>query len=126
MTDPHLLDVMAVFSVVLLALVLFSVRRAHIRVEYSVAWLVAAALLLLASRVEFLRDALASIMGLQSSVLALVIFAAFVFLVVFYRFSLRISDLKDANIALAQRLAILEYQLREHHEEQQSQSQFRA
>jgi hypothetical protein len=126
MTDPHLLDVMAVFSAVLLALVLFSVRRAHIRVEYSVAWLVAAALLLLASRVEFLRDGLASLMGLESSVLALVIFAAFVFLVVFYRFSLRISDLKDANIALAQRLAILEYQLREYHEEQQGQSQSRA
>ena len=35
-----------------------------------------------------------------------------VFLVVFYRFSVVISDLRDANIALAQRVAILEFQLR--------------
>jgi hypothetical protein len=52
--------------------------------------------------------------------LLLVLFC--VFLVVFYRFSVRISDLKDANIALAQRVAILEYQLRSIDEERQSSS----
>jgi hypothetical protein len=39
-----------------------------------------------------------------------------VFLVVFYRFSVIMSDLKDANIALAQRLAIVEYQVENSHE----------
>jgi hypothetical protein len=34
-----------------------------------------------------------------------------VFLVVFYRFSVVVSDLKDNNIALAQKVAILEYQI---------------
>ena len=33
------------------------------------------------------------------------------FLVMFFRFSIIISHLRDDNIALAQRLAILEYQL---------------
>jgi hypothetical protein len=41
-----------------------------------------------------------------------------VFFVVIYRLSIRVSALKDANIALAQRLAILEYQLKSGHEEQ--------
>jgi len=38
----HLLDVVAILSFVLAGMVLFSVRRAHIRVEYSVSWLTAA------------------------------------------------------------------------------------
>ena len=42
---------------------------------------------------------------------------ACVFILVFYRLSVRISDLKDANIALTQRVAILEYQQRLENEE---------
>jgi hypothetical protein len=34
-----------------------------------------------------------------------------VFVIIFYRFSVIISKLKDDNIALAQRVAILEYHL---------------
>jgi flagellar biosynthesis/type III secretory pathway M-ring protein FliF/YscJ len=42
----RMLNVMTVFSILLLGLVLASVRRAHIRVEYSVSWLAAALVLL--------------------------------------------------------------------------------
>jgi hypothetical protein len=118
----QLLDVMTIFSIALIAMVLVSVRRAHIRVEYSVSWLTAATMLLVVSRSQTLLGWLARAAGLSSPPLALLLFAALVFLVVFYRFSIRISDLKDANIALAQRLAILEYQLHSHHENQQTQS----
>ena len=45
----RLLLVIGGFSLVLVVLVLTSVRREHIRVEYSVSWLVAAALLMLVS-----------------------------------------------------------------------------
>jgi len=37
----RLLNVTTVLSILMLIMVLFSVRRAHIRVEYSVSWLVA-------------------------------------------------------------------------------------
>ena len=37
--------------------------------------------------------------------------AGSIFIVVLFRLSLRISGLKDANIALTQRIAILEYRL---------------
>lgn len=107
----RLIDVMTVFSVVLMALVLASVRRAHIRVEYSVSWLAAALVLLVVSRWRGLQDWLAAALGLNDAALALLMLAGGVFLVVLYRFSLIISRLKDSNIALVQRVAILEFRL---------------
>jgi hypothetical protein len=113
----RLLDVVALFSLALMVLVLFSVRRSHIRVEYSVSWLTAAATLLILSRSSSLLDWLSRHMGITYPPLALILLASWVFLVVFYRFSVRISDLKDANTDLAQRLAILEYRLHSAHED---------
>jgi len=95
----------------LIGLVLSSVRRAHIRVEYSVSWLLAALVLLLLSRWRTLLDWIAAALGVGGSPLALLMLAGAVFLVVLYRFSLIISRLKDSNIALAQRVAILEFHL---------------
>jgi hypothetical protein len=107
----RLLDVIAVFSLVLIGLVLASVRRAHIRVEYSVSWLLAATILLILSRWRSLDERLAGALGTSDVGSALVIVAGGVFLVVLYRLSLRISGLKDSNIKLAQRVAILEFRL---------------
>ncbi len=106
------------FSVVLFLLILTSVRREHIRVEYSVSWLIAATILMLVSFSRTLVIWLAEMMGIQYPPLVVIVFMFGVFLVVLYRFSLRISELKDNNIALAQRLAILEYQYKSSHEEQ--------
>ena len=46
----HLVNVTTGLSIVLLVVVLISVRRAHIRVEYSVSWLIAASAMLVLSR----------------------------------------------------------------------------
>jgi hypothetical protein len=107
----RLLNVITAFSLVLIGLVLASVRRAHIRVEYSVSWLVAALVLLLLSRWRGLEQWLGAFLGINDAPLALLMLAGAVFLVVLYRFSLVISHLKDSNIALAQRVAILEFRL---------------
>ena len=112
----RLLNVMAVFSIGLIAAILFSLRRAHIRVEYSVSWLAAAVALLILSRSHPILDQLAAFIGVSDSPLALLIMVFCVFLVVFYRFSVIISHLKDANIALAQKVAILEYRIESSHE----------
>ena len=114
----RLLNAMTVLSIVLLVLILFSVRRSHIRVEYSVSWLVAALIVLVLSRSHSLLAWIAGYLGLTYPPLALVMLVFCVFLVVFYRFSVIISNLKDANIALAQRLAIVEFQLQNSHEKQ--------
>jgi len=114
----RLLNVMTVLSVGLIVMVLFSVRRAHIRVEYSVSWIGAALVLLILSRSRALLSWIAAYLGIEYAPLTLIIIVFCVFLVVFYRFSVIISHLKDANIAMAQRLAILESQLHQNNEKQ--------
>ena len=116
----RLMDVMTLFSVVLLLLVLISVRRAHIRVEYSVSWLVAGFVLLVLSRSPAIVQSLSLFLGIEYPPIAILLIVFCIFLVVFYRFSLRISALKDANVALAQRLAILEYRLKSSYEDQET------
>jgi hypothetical protein len=112
----RLLTVTTLLSIALILLVLFSVRRSHIRVEYSVSWLAASIALLILSRSHGLLTWIANFLGLSDPPLALILIVFGLFLVVFYRFSVIISDLKDANIAMAQRLAILEFQLQSRHE----------
>ena len=109
-------------SLALIVLVLLSVRRAHIRVEYSVSWLGAAVALLLVSRSPSLLEKMAGFLGIADPPLALLLVVGCVFLVTFYRFSLIISKLKDANVRMAQRMAILEYHFRSFHEEQKARS----
>lgn len=107
-----LLNVTTVLSILLIALVLVSVRRAHIRVEYSVSWLLAATAMLLLSRARPVLDYLTRRFGIPDTPLTLFLIAGSVFLIMFFRFSVIISHLRDDNIALAQRVAILEYHLR--------------
>jgi hypothetical protein len=107
----RLLNFTTGMSVLLIVLVLASVRRAHIRVEYSVSWLLASVAILVLSRSRKLLEAAAAQLGVADPPMALMLLAGCVFVIIFYRFSLIISKLKDDNIALAQRVAILEYHL---------------
>jgi hypothetical protein len=112
----RLLNVMTVFSALLIAAVLSSVRRAHIRVEYSVSWLIAGLVMLILSRWMTALDWIADLIGISqtgpaAAPLVLLMVTGTLFMIVLYRISLRISSLKDSNIALAQRLAILEFHL---------------
>ena len=109
----RLLNFTTGMSLLLIALVLASVRRAHIRVEYSVSWLIASVAILILSRSQRLLEIIAAQLGITYPPLALMLLAGCVFVVIFYRFSVVISKLKDNNIALAQRVAILEYHLQE-------------
>ncbi len=115
-----LLNFLTAISVVLIVFVLVSVRRMHIRVEYSVSWLGAAIALLVLSRSRIALTWLASALGIESPALALLTIVGCLFLLVVFRLSVVVSALKDANIALAQRVAILEYRIRSLHEEQEA------
>ena len=112
-----LLHVTTVLSVVLLAMILISVRRAHIRVEYSVSWLLAAVAMLLLSLSRPVLDAITRLTGVPDSPLTLFLITGTVFLVMFFRFSIIISHLRDDNVALAQRVAMLEYRVRSFEQE---------
>ena len=108
----RLMTVVAGASVALIVLVLASVRREHIRVEYSVSWLTAGIVLLGLSLSRGSTEWLASVLGVADPPLAILMVVFSVFLVVIYRLSIRVSALKDDNIRLAQRVAILEFYLK--------------
>ncbi len=118
----HLMNVVTAFSVILLVVVLISVRRSHIRVEYSVSWIGAALTLLVLSRAAPVLHWFTEALGVSSAPLALIMIVFCVFLGVFFRFSVVISELKDANIAVAQRVAILEYHIQALNEQNQATS----
>jgi hypothetical protein len=107
----RLLDITAGLSVLLLIVVLVSVRRAHIRPEYSVSWLVASVAMLVLSRSRTTLEIVRHWSGLPDTPLTLFLFIGGVFLLMFFRFSIIISHLRDDNIAMAQRVAILEYHI---------------
>ena len=115
----RLLNVTTGLSVILIVMVLLSVRRAHIRVEYSFTWLIASAAMLALSRMRPLLDHVRNLIGLPDSPLALFLVAASFFLIMSFRSSVIVSHLRDDNIALAQRVAILEYHIQglRNHEE---------
>jgi len=116
----RLLNVATLLSASLILTVLFSLRREHIRVEYSVSWLAAGLVVLVLSRWQRALVWLGGWLGISYPPAVLVSITMCVFLLVLYRISMILSSLKDNNIALAQRVAILEYQintLRESREE---------
>src|SRR5215471_2804880 len=108
--------VAAALSFALIIAVLRGVRRAHIRVEYSVAWLMAALVVLALALYSPALQWAGDVLGSPDPTASLLVICGCIFVVVLYRSSLRISGLKDANIALAQRVAILEYRLESLHE----------
>ena len=101
----------SVLSVVLIVMVLTALRRAHIRVEYSVTWLIACVALFSLSRSETALVWISSVLGLGYAPTALMLVAGSIFLVMFFWTCVVISRLRDDNIALAQRVAILEFHL---------------
>jgi ABC-type uncharacterized transport system permease subunit len=116
----HLLDLITAFSLILILLVLMTLRRERIRVEYSVSWLAAGLLLLALSRSRVALGWVTALLHLENPILGLLALVSITFLVVFFRLSVVLSQLKDANVATVQRVAILEYQLRELNEEKQA------
>jgi hypothetical protein len=109
-------DLVTLVCVVLIAMTVASVRSAHSRVEYSIGWLGAALLLLILSRSETALVWLAGLLGIGDPPLALLLVAFCAFGVVLYRYSIVLSELKDASTALAQRVAILQHRLQSLHE----------
>ena len=102
----------AIFAALLLIQIIRSVRREHIRVEYSMAWLGAALLLLGLSLSDTALGWLSRLLGVQDSAFLLLAVACVLFLFTFFRFSKQVSELKDHNIVLSQKLGLLEWEVR--------------
>jgi hypothetical protein len=101
----------AALSLLLIAQIIRSVRREHIRVEYSMTWLGAALLLLAICLSDAATSALGRWIGVPDAPLVLIILAGVLFVFTFFRYSLVVSGLKDHNIQLAQRVGMLEWEI---------------
>jgi hypothetical protein len=101
-----------VFALLLLVQIVRSVRREHIRVEYSMAWFGATALLLALSLSQTALDWLSRVLGVGDSSFVLLGVAGILFLFTFFRFSVEVSELKDHNILLSQKVGLLEWEIK--------------
>jgi hypothetical protein len=101
----------AVLSGLLILQIVRSVRREHIRVEYSMTWLGATLLLLVLSLSDGAMSFLARLLGVADASLVLIALAGVFFVFIFFRYSLVVSSLKDHNIQLAQKVGLLEWEV---------------
>jgi len=105
--------VMILGSVGLLLIVLELVRRRRLKEEYSLLWLLTAVVLLALSLWRSSLDVMAKLMGIFYPPTALfVVGFGFVLLLLLY-FSTIISKLSGENNRLTQRLAVLDWRVRQ-------------
>ena len=104
-------DVFFILGAITVLATLFSLRREHIRTEYSLSWLLVGAILAILALVPRV-PAVAQRMGIDSH-LFLPIAGGVLISTLVFEISHVVSKLRDENVMLAQRLAILEFQLRQ-------------
>jgi hypothetical protein len=103
---------MVIFCVLLLAQIIRSVRKEHIRVEYSMAWFAAIVGLLILTLWGGALDQLADWFGIQNFSELLLLLAGLAFLFTFFRSSIELSSLKDHSIQAGQKIGLLEWEIR--------------
>ena len=101
----------AVLTALLIVQIIRSVRREHIRVEYSMTWLGTALLLLVLCLSNRALEELSHLLGVPGSPLVLIALAGALFVFTFFRYSIVVSSLKDHNIELAQKIGMLEWEV---------------
>jgi len=105
----------SVFLIAGLAMIvgtLYSLRREHIRVEYSVSWLAVGCILTGLSLFPSILRNIAQRLGLDPQLFFLFVAGALLSAILF-EVSRVVSRILDENVMLTQRVAILEFQLRQ-------------
>jgi hypothetical protein len=76
------------------------------------AWFGAAVLLFALSLSDTVLNWLSRTLGVEDSSFVLLMVAGVLFLFTFFRFSVQVSEIKDHNIQLAQKVSLLEWEVR--------------
>ena len=106
-----------IFCILLIVQIIRAVRREHIRVEISMGWFAAAMLLLALGLSDHALNWISNLLGLRGSAFILLTVAGLLFLFTFFRFSIEVSSLKDHSIVLAQKVGLLEWEVRRQKDE---------
>jgi hypothetical protein len=96
----------------LLAVVFELIRRRKLKERYSLLWLLTGFVVLAFALKRNLIDILGRTLGIAYSPAALLLVVTLFFILILLHFSTVISELSDRNRKLAQRLAILEWRMR--------------
>ena len=122
MTPFRVSIVAALAAVILLLLILELIRSRRLQERYALLWLLTGIVILVLSAWRGLLAKLADLVGIAYPPSALFVLASFFVLTVLLHYSTVISQLSDQNRILAQRLAILEHELRLQAEEEAARS----
>jgi hypothetical protein len=117
MTPFRVSIVAAIAAVILLLVILELIRSRRLQERYALLWLLTAIVILVLSAWRGLLAKLADLVGIAYPPSALFVLASFFVLTVLLHYSTVISQLSDQNRILAQRLAILEHDLRTQEED---------
>ena len=112
MTPLRVSIVAAIASAILLVVIFELIRRRRLREKYAILWLVTGVVLLVFSLWRSGLDTIAGFANVSYAPAILFAIGALFILVVLLHYATVISKLADQNLALAQRLAILELRLR--------------
>jgi hypothetical protein len=102
----------AAAAVVLLLVILELIRSRRLQERYALLWLLTGIVILVLAAWRGLLAKLADLVGIAYPPSALFVLASFFVLMVLLHYSTVISKLSDQNAILAQRLALLEHELR--------------
>lgn len=105
------LSLFVVLGAVVVASTLYSLRREHIRVEYSVSWLAVGCVIVLLGLFPSVLRRIAFALELDTQV-SFVLCGGLLVSALLFEISRVVSRIRDDNATLTQRLAILEYQMR--------------
>ena len=113
-----------IFSLIissLLALVIFQlIRRKKLKEQYSLLWFLTVAVMLVLALWEGLLFRIAALLGIEVPSNALFMLAFLFMFVMSLHYSMLVSRLTDQTKMLAQRLALLDHEVRKARESQQS------
>jgi hypothetical protein len=104
--------VLSIIGLAAILATLGSLRREHIRVEYSISWLAVGVVLTVLSLFPGMLESVARKVDLDPAIFFLLAAGALLCGLVF-EISHVVSKLRDENVILTQRLAFLEYQIRQ-------------
>ena len=109
----------AIASALLLLVIVELIRSRRLQERYALLWLLTGAVLLFFALWRGALMKVSDLVGIKYPPSALFVMAAFFILLVLLHYSTVISELAAKNLALAQRLALLENRLREESPEQE-------
>jgi hypothetical protein len=113
MTPLRVSIVAAIAAIILLAIIFELIRSRRLQERYALLWLATGGVILFFALWRGALGEFADLVGIAYPPSALFVVASFFILVVLLHYSTVISELSERNLALAQRLALLEQQLKE-------------